>query len=186
MATKKGILQPKIDAAGMPGFLLWARRDAKPLYSALVAKFPQVAAFEEQYKTAVDPEVGLSGFMDVLGSGLSSAASAIGSFVANNAGSIFSAAAGYAVASQQAKVAQTQLKLAQAAQPPAQTAIVQTPNGPVSVPVQPSGTGYTYAQYMQASQPSTGIMASLSRVSPIIWIAGAGALATVLLLFKRR
>lgn len=180
MATK-GILQPRINAEGMPGFLLWARNDAPELYGQLVARFPEVARFEEAIQA--DDQPGMAGFMDILssvGSAIGSAASSIGSFVANNGGAIFSAAGGYLVAQQQAKVANAQLALATANRAPAQTALVTLANGQqVSVPVAPSGTSYS-------AVPSGGIMATLAAVPMTTWLLGAGALAGVLLLLKRR
>lgn len=185
----KGILQPKITVAGMPGFLLWARTGSPALYRALVARFPAVAEFEEAV-SADDRPGGMGGVMDILstiGNGISSAASSISSFVANNGATIFSAAGGYLIAQQQAKLANTQLQLAQASRPPVQTAMVTLPSGQqVSVPVQPTGTGAaTYATY-SATPQTGGVMATLASVPLTTWLLGAGALAGVLLLVKRR
>lgn len=183
----KGILQPKIEQPGMVGFLLWARRDAPALYGALVKEFREVAEFEEAVN-ADDRPGGVGGFFDVLasvGSSIGSAASSIGNFVVNNGAAIFSAAGGYLVASQQAKLANTQLALARATQPPAQTAYVTNAQGQlVPVPVQSTGAGY--AAYNAATLPSTGLLATLSRVPLTTWLMGAGALATIVLLLKRR
>lgn len=183
----KGILQPKIETPGMIGFLLWARRDAPALYGALVHRFSEVARFEEALN-AEDIPGGVSGFMDVLssiGGSIGSAASSIGNFVVNNGAAIFSAAGGYFVASQQAKLANTQLALARATQPPAQTAYVTNAQGQmVPVAVQPSGT--SYAAYNAATLPQGGILSTLSKIPVMTWLTGAAALATVVLLVKRR
>lgn len=201
MAKITGQLMPKIPQAGLPGFLLWSRRESPALYSALVDRFPEVANFEEQYKNSVDAGAGmgcvdceprLDGFMDIMssiGSGLASAAGSIGSFISANGSTIFSAAGGYMVAQQQNKIAQAQLKLALAVKPPLQTAIVQTANGPVSVPVQPSGTGYTYAQYAApANYGGTGgsIISSIANVSMTTWLMIGGGVAALALLMRRR
>src|SRR5258706_12008743 len=127
----KGILQPKIEQPGMPGFLLWARRDSPALYQALVNRFPEVAEFEEAV-SADDRPGGMGGIFDVLstiGGGIASAASSIGSFVTTNGPALFSAAGGYLIAQQQSKLTSTQLALARATQPPMQTAYVTNAQG---------------------------------------------------------
>ena len=186
--VSKGILAPKIPYRGIAGFLVWARRDNRRLYGALVARFPQVAAFEEQVKNYVDPEAGLSGFADVfasIGSGLSGAASAIGRFVSNNGAALLAAGGTALVVNQQYKLANAQVQLAQAGQPPAQVAYVQTANGPVAVPVQNTGLGYQQSYYGQP-QASPSMFAGLSRIPLTTWLIGAGALGTIFLLMKRR
>ena len=189
--VSKGILAPKIPYRGIAGFLIWARRDNRRLYGALVARFPQVAAFEEQVKNYVDPEAGLGhmhGFADVfasIGSGLSGAASAIGRFVSNNGAALLAAGGTALVVNQQYKLANAQVQLAQAGQPPAQVAYVQTPNGPVAVPVQNTGSGYQQSYYGQP-QASPSMFSSLSRIPLTTWLIGAGALGTIFLTMKRR
>jgi hypothetical protein len=188
MAVKKGILAPKIDTPGITGFLLWARRDAKPLYSALVKKFPEVWNFEEQMKNFADPEAGMAGIWDVLssiGSSVAGAAGSIGSFVMKNGSSIFAAGATAYVANQQAKAASAQARLALAGRPPAQVAYTTDPQTGQIIPVPVTGAGGGYSSYYGAGS-SGGIMATLARVPLTTWLIGAGALGTLLLLKKRR
>ena len=165
MAVTKGILAPKIAVAGMPGFLLWARRDQPEMYLALVRQFPVINRFEEMYKNEVDPGAGLGGFMDILssiGGGLAKTASSVGSFIATNGPALFTAAGSVIVANQQSKVAGLQLQLAQIQQPPAQVAYVNGPNGTkVPVAVKPTGAG-GYASY---SAGGGGILSTLQNVS---------------------
>jgi hypothetical protein len=114
---------PRITNKGMPGFLVWARRDSPALYAALVRKFPEVAAFENAYH--LTDNAGIAGLSDVfksIGGALSSASSKIGSFVKNSALPIFTAALPVAVAAKQAQVARSQVALAEAMQSPAQVA----------------------------------------------------------------
>ena len=190
--TVTGVLQPKITVPGMPGFLLWARRDSPRLYGALVAKFPVVWRFEEAMKNLVDPSVldnpGLGDFSDImssLGGAISSAAGSIGSFVMNNAPALLTTAGSVFVATQQAKTAQAQAALATYGRPPAQTAYVTNAQGQsYPVPVQANQAG-GYNPYYAASMPPSGIMANLASVPMTTWLLGGGALIAVLLLLKR-
>ncbi len=121
MGTKM-MLAPPITQAGMPGFLLWARRDNPALYASLQREFPAVAQFEE----ALRQDQGLSGIADILksiGGALSKSASSIGKFVVKNALPIATAAVPLVVAKKQADVAKAQVQLAQAQQQPMQTAV---------------------------------------------------------------
>lgn len=186
----KGVLLPKITVEGMPGFLLWARQAQPDLFNALARQFPEVANFAEAVG-ADDRPGDLRGFFDILstiGTDIGKVAGSIGNFVVNNGGAILGAGAGYLVAQQQAKVVQAQLALAQANRAPAQTALVTTAGGQqIAVPVQPSGTGYATGYSTYGPPPSAGgIMATLAAVPLSTWLLGAGALAGVALLLKRR
>jgi hypothetical protein len=122
MNTSNVVLNPSINVSGMPGFLLWARRDAPVLYTALQQRFPEVVTFEDRVRAAQTP--GLADLSDVFGSitsALGNAASSIGSFVTQNAQNLLTAASPILVASQQAKIAQAQAQVAIAGRMPAQT-----------------------------------------------------------------
>lgn len=139
----KLLLSPKVDEPGIPGFLIWARRDDPALYAALVRQFPEVAAFDNYASPA-----GLSGFASLfssLASSLASKASAIGSFVVKNALPIATAAAPVLVAKKQADVAKAQIKLAQVQGTPMQTAMTQQDGYYYPVPVQKTLGSYTVA-----------------------------------------
>jgi hypothetical protein len=179
----KANLAPSINVPGVPGFLLWARRDNPALYRALVAQFPEVSAFD----TALRDD-GLGGLMDIIGSiggTLGNAAKSIGSFVMNNALPIATAAVPLAIAMKQADVAKAQIKLASAQMQPMQTAVdprtgqtvpVQMVNGQwQAVPVTGGMIGAPLAQ--------GGGMASVPKWA---WIAGAGGAALLLLVLLRR
>lgn len=174
----------------MPGFLLWARRDAPELYAAMCRDLPEVAAFDRQLDTD-----GMSGFLDVVkavGSSLTKSASKIGSYVAKNALPVLTAAVPLVVAKKQVDIAKAQVKLAQAQAAPMQTAIVPGGSG-VPVPVQYNAATGTYSAApgftLPAQQQGAGVMSSLSR--PVLgvplwgWLAGAGVLAVVMLSRRR-
>jgi hypothetical protein len=172
-------LQPRLSVPGIPGFLLWARRDNPALYAALVSQFPEVAEFDSALKVE-----GLGGLADILkgvGSALSSSAKKIGSFVVNYALPVASVAVPLVVAKKQADVAIAQMRVADAQQPPMQTALLpgQSPGWPQAVPVQQVG-----GQWQQV--PVGSVMAAATPLSsPVLgvplwgWIAGAGALGLV-------
>lgn len=178
MATKM-IATPQITHKGLPGFLLWARRESPVLYAALLKQFPEVQDFED----AAQAE-GVSGLLDVfssIGSSLSSAASGIASFVTKNAVPLLVAAAPVAVALKQASVAKTQIKLANAQQAPARTALTVAADGSViSVPIQ---------QTTGAAQPLSYYGMPAKASAPLPWglIAGigAGAIGLMFLLNRR-
>jgi hypothetical protein len=206
--AKKMILAPKVKVPGMPGFLMWARRDNPHLYAALVKEFPAVALFEGAVKDA-DPtelaQAGMSGLFDLLssfgssigsaassvGSALSKSAGAIGTFVAKNAVPVLSAAVPLVVAKQQAKVAQAQVQLAQAQGYPMQTAYTTDPRTgyQYAVPVQQAGAGYGVANGQGYSvapgfrQSSGGTIAGIPTTYLMI---GGAALAALLLLRPSR
>jgi hypothetical protein len=112
--VKKVTALPPITASGVPGFLLWARRDAPQIYSALVARFPVVNVFEQKLKDDVDPgsfgptdTKTLGDFSDVfssIGDTLSSAGSGIMSFVQNNGADLLKLGTAGVVAAQQIKL----------------------------------------------------------------------------------
>lgn len=190
----KAKLAPRIDTKGVPGFLLWARRDSPALYSAMVRDIPEVAAFDKQL--TVDRS--LDGLLDVVksfGASLAKSAGKIGSYVVKNAVPIITAAVPVIVAKKQVDVAKAQVKLAQAQSAPMQTAMVPTAAGDVPVPVQynPATGSYTAAPgfSLPSAQQSAagGIMQSLSKPVAGVplwgWLAGGGTLA-VLMLARRR
>jgi hypothetical protein len=175
MAAAKMTLAPKIQVKGMPGFLLWTRRDNPTLYAALVQKFPEVAQFEAIVRNA-DPtelaQVGMSGFMDALtgiGSALSGVAGSIGGFIQTNGVDLLKASVPLIVASQQIKVANAQVQLATAQQYPMQTAYTTDAYGrQIAVPVQKSGAGYSVpSQYRQAT--------GLAGIPTMYWVIGGVA-----------
>jgi hypothetical protein len=162
MAAKKMMLQPKIPAQGLVGFLIWARRDNRALYDRLMREFPEVAAFEERMQ--LDTDAGMAGLMDVLssfGSGVANVAKSVGSgivsgasqvfgglkssagnifnFVKNNALPIAATAAPVIIAKRQADVTNRQLELAAINQYPQQTAVTYDSAGNrIVVPVGPA------------------------------------------------
>jgi hypothetical protein len=155
--VKKLFVTPKIGEAGIPGFLLWARRESPALYASMVRNLPEVADFDN----VVNSE-GIAGVFDSIVGALSSAAGKIGTFVKNNALPIFTAALPVAVAVKQADVAKAQVKLAEAQQPPMQTGIA-------------SQGGYSYPVPVRQS-----IGAGMSIPPGVLW-AGGGILAVGLL-----
>jgi hypothetical protein len=170
----KMLLAPKIPEKGMPGFLLWARRDNPALYASLCREFPEVRAFD----SAVKSQEMLSGFADLFGSivkSIGTKAVAIGRFVATKALPIAIAAAPVLVAKKEADVAKLQMQLAQAQAAPAQTAIA-------------SADGYSYPVAVQ--QRAGGNYAPVSAMSTVptwVWIAGGGvALVGLVLLLRKR
>jgi hypothetical protein len=190
MASVKAQLNPAITAKGWPGFLLWARKERPAQYAALLAQVPIVQDFENTLKGA-----GLGDWTDIfssIGSGLSSAGSTIASVFT----SIAPAAIQYELTATQANAAQkltnTQLALAVAQHPPAQTATVAGANGTTSVPVVRNAAGQMVPATVNAAgqlvpiSGGGGIMATLAAVPMTTWLIGAGALAGILLLLKRR
>lgn len=184
----KAQLNPAVTTKGWPGFLLWARKERPTQYAALLAQVPAVADFEAQIKNA-----GLGDFSDILssiGSSLASAGSTIATVFTQNAPALVS----FGTTLIQAKAAQsltnTQLKLAQAQQSPAQTATVQTANGPVTVPMVKNAAG----QYVPATVSTSGqlvgagggFLSSLGNVSMTTWLLVAGVGLTMILLLKRK
>lgn len=165
--AKQMLAAPRIAQKGVPGFLLWTRRDSPALYASLLREFPEVQEFD----SALNAQ-GVSGMFSNIGSSLASAAGKIGTFVKNNALPILSAAVPVIVAKKQADVAMTQFKLAAAQQAPAQTAYTTTTDGSViAVPIQRTAG----ATLRSAGVPSW------------VWIGGAGAAALLMLfMFKRR
>lgn len=191
--SQKMILAPTISEAGIPGFLLWARREQRDLYTALRQEFPAVNEFERQ----LGVEDGLQGFADVLrnvGSTLASSAKSIGSFVAKNALPIASVAVPLLVAKKQSDVAKAQVKLAIAQQAPMQTAYATDAQGNVySVGVRQtlSAAGMEDAPIQQMNLTAQKI-ANFGWKTPIVagiplWgvAAGLGALGLVVMLKRR-
>jgi hypothetical protein len=187
----KAKLAPKISTTGVPGFLLWARRDTPELYAAMVRDLPEVAAFEKQL--IVDQ--GLSGILDVVksfGSSLASSVGKIGSYVAKNAVPVLTAAVPLIVAKKQVDVAKAQVRLAAAQSAPMQTAMVPAAGGgSVSVPVQYNAATGTYSAVPGFSLPSQSaggrsVMSGQLLGVPVWgWLAGAGTLA-VLMIARRK
>lgn len=182
MASVKAQLNPKVNATGWPGFLLWARQERPAQYAALVAQVPVVADFENALKNA-----GLGDFSDILssiGSGLASAGSTIANVFTNTAPALLS----FGTTLVQAKAAQnltnTQLQLAQAQRPPAQTATIQTANGPMTVPVASTAGGYAPMGVNAQGQFYTG--STFGGLSLTTWLLIAGVGLTALLVLKRR
>jgi hypothetical protein len=164
----KARVNPRILVPGVPGFLLWARRDNPALYARLVAEFPEVAAFDGALQSQ-----GLSGLADALkgaGAALASRAKTIASFVARVALPVASVAAPLIAAKKQADVDLAQMDLALAQQPPMQTALVpgQSPGWQMSVPI-------------SRSAPAFDLQGRVLGVPAWGWLAGAGALGLVLL-----
>lgn len=184
----KAQLNPKIPVAGWPGFLLWAKAERPAQYAALVAQVPAVASFDSALKNA-----GLGDFSDILssiGSSLASAGSTIANVFTQNAPALLQ----FGTTLVQAKAAQnltnTQLQLAKAQQPPAQTATVQTANGPVTVPMVKNAAG----QYVPATVTTAGavvptggsFLTSLSNVPITTWLLVAGVGIAAIMLIKRK
>lgn len=129
MATRRMLTAPRITEKGMPGFLLWARRESPALYASLRRQFPEVQQFEVAANT-----VGMSGLLD----SISGIAGKIGTFVKQNALPILAAGVPLLIAKKQADVAMAQIRVANAEQPPLQTALTTQGGYAVSVPVVPS------------------------------------------------
>lgn len=164
---KTMLLAPKITQGGVPGFLLWARRESPALYAAMARQIPEVASFDDALN--VDGFAGITDVLSNVGGALSSAAGKIGTFVKNNALPILTAAVPVVVAKKQADVANAQYKLAMAQMTPMQTAITTQDGYAVSVPVRQTQGGVIRA------------------IPSWVWMAGAGvaALGLVLMLRKR-
>lgn len=167
----KMILAPRIAQPGMPGFLLWARRDNPSLYAQLRTNFPAVAQFEQTLQV----DQGLEGFADILksvGSSLSKSAKSIGAFVAKNALPIATVAVPLIVAKKQADVAKAQVKLAIAQQPPMQTAYQYDSAGNiVATPVrQTLQTGLI----MEGGEPLQRVNAARQKLFNVNWSTSIG------------
>ena len=190
----KAILLPKISVTGIPGFLLWARREQPRLYGALVARFPEVYAFEERVKIDVDPAAGMGGLFDIftsVASKFGSVAGTIGRFVGTNGASLLNLGGSLVMANQQKALMNAQMRLALAQQEPAQTAIVQTPGGPVTVPVQPTSGGTGYQSGFAPGGGPAGfaaptILDKLRTIPLATWLIGGGALASLWLIVRRK
>lgn len=163
MNKQKMLALPRITAKGVPGFLMWARRESPALYQSLMREFPEVRDFDTA--ATADGLTGIMSFLSSAGSSLSSAASRIGSFVKNNALPIIAAGVPLLIAKKQADVANSQYKLAAAQMAPMQTAL--TSQGGYVVPV--------------AVRPVTG-----AAVPSWVWIGGAVALGVGAFLLTRR
>lgn len=132
MATTRAVVQPQIVEPGPIGFALWARRDNPALYMELVKRFPAFAEFERIMRAETLGDFDISSIGDAIGGALSS----VGSFLATNAVPLLSLGAGAYVATQQARIATSQLQRAQSGAVPVRTAIAYTAQGvPYSVPV---------------------------------------------------
>lgn len=191
MAKVAAQLNPKIDVPGWPGFLLWARKERPAQYAALVTQVPMVAEFESQLKGRNLGD--LSDFFSSIGSGLASAGSSIMDVFTSIAPAALSFGTTLVAAKSAQNLTNTQLQLAAAQRAPAQTATIQTANGPQTVPVTMNAAGqYVPAtvnaagQYVMASPTGGGFMASLSSIPVTTWLIGAGALAGILMLVTRR
>lgn len=186
----KAVLAPRITATGIPGFLLWARRDNPALYNAMAQQLPEVAEFEAALRTE-----GMSGLLDTLksfGSSLASSASKIGSFVAKNALPLAAAVVPLVVAKKQADVSKAQYKLAAAQMAPMQTAMIDPATG-LSVPVQQMNGVWQQVPLQGAAVTQMQAIAAQARAQsnplsqPVMglplwgWLAGAGAAGLVLL-----
>lgn len=238
MAKTTATVLPKIATTGMPGFLLWMRRDNPRAYKKLAQDIPAVSAFEEQLQSYVDPAAlvpGMSGvvydkpaldadqddwFLDPasvlqgfdaaevvsgvedeygngmgdisdvfssIGGALSSAASSVGSWLGANAGTLITAGTSLALVAKQNQLAQTQLQLAQAGQPPAQTAIAYTAQGqPYYVPVQRTGIQQGYSSGLQTYPTLRTAAASAAPLGVPLWVWAAGVAGVGLLFLLRR
>lgn len=185
----KAQLTPRIATPGLPGFLLWARRDNPALYSGMVQSIPEVAQFEAALRAD-----GLNGLFDTLktiGSSLTSAAGKIGTFVAKNALPIATAVVPLVVAKKQADIAKSQYRLATAQQAPMQTAVVDPSTG-FAVPVQQVNGQWQQVPLSAGAAAQLQAIASQARApqsvsAPLLgvplwgWLVGAGALGLVVL-----
>ncbi len=176
----KARLQPAINATGVPGFLLWARRENPALYSSMVQSLPEVAQFDAELNAS-----GLGGFASALkltGSVLASSAKKIGSFVVNNVDNIAAVAVPLIVAKKQSSIAKAQMRLAEAGMAPMQTAVDQYG---ASIPVQREPKGWT-AVDVSGGMIRQSVATGRRNMPAWVWIAGAGALALVLIAIDRR
>ena len=192
MANIKAL--PPIEYEGMPGFLLWARRDQPPLYSALMKNIPSVRDFEMKYRAYMleSGGTGLGDFADFLGSvgnTVANAADSIGSFITDNAGSIFAAGTAVYGLTQQTKLAQTQLQVAQARQPPVRTGIAYGPQGqPYIVPIQPTANypvGASYPVAMPGQSSATSFLTSSMYGIPMWALLAVGG-GLIFFMMRRR
>lgn len=174
----KARLAPAINAKGVPGFLMWARRDNPALYRALLAQFPEVGEFELALS-----ESGVAGFsLSAIGSKLASSAKKIGTFVAQNAVAVASVAVPVIVAKKQADLAKAQVRLAELQMAPMQTAL--DANG-VPIPVQQAGGQWT-AVPVQGGMIGTSLAQGGAGLPTWAWAVGAGGAALLLLALMRR
>jgi hypothetical protein len=188
MAQVKAQLNPAIPYKGWPGFLLWARKERPAQYAALKAQVPIVRDFEAQLTNA-----GLGDFSDFfssIGDDLSSAGSAIANVFTSVAPAALTLGTTIYQANAAQKLSNTQLQIAALNKTPAQTATIQTANGPVTVPVVKNALGVAVPATVNAAGqlvPTTGgFMATLASVPMTTWLIGAGALAAILLLLRRK
>ena len=170
---------PKINVAGVTGYLLWLRQDLPTVYAKAVQTFPQVAAFDTTLRAQLQSR-GLGFDWSSIGSALSGAASSVGSvlshvgsFVATNAPAMLTTGAGlYGLVVKQ-QMLNSQLQLAQAGQYPAQTGIVQSPgNQPYMTSIAPAGSFTSIL---------SGSIAGIPTWILLVAVAGGG-----LLLLRRR
>lgn len=196
MAAKKVKALPRIDATGMPGFLLWARRDAPGLYAGLVQRFPEVRGFEEALTLATDVDgrggvAGLGDFSDVLssiGSSVGSVAGSIGSFVANNGMQLLSTAASVYSAAQTFKLANKQLDVAAAGGAPMQTAVTYNPQTgqPQLTAIGPSGNVLTSRGVVPGGYYAGNVPMRSAGLPSWMLYGGLGIGALVLILALRK
>lgn len=173
----KAVLAPKINATGVHGFLLWARRDNPGLYAAMVRGLPEVAAFDAALRDNGLGAFSLSGAIK----SLSGSAKRVAGFVADNALKVATVALPLVVAKKEADIAKAQVKLAQLQAAPMQTAYVA--GGPMPVPVVSQGGRWTEV-------PTEGgiVGASVALPGGLSWklIAGAGGALLLIALLSRR
>lgn len=185
----KAKLNPKIPVTGWPGFLLWAKAERPTQYAALLDQVPIVRDFDNALKNA-GLGFDFGSILSSIGSGLASAGTTIANVFTATAPSLLQ----FGTTLVQAKAAQnltnTQLQLAKAQQSPAQTAVVQTANGPVTVPMVRNAAG----QYVPATVTTAGavvpsggsFLTSLANVPLTTWLLVGGVALTAILLLKRR
>jgi hypothetical protein len=181
---------PPIKETGTLGYLLWLRRDIPEVYKKIVSAFPEVANFERVYQRAGNPA--LSGWADIF-SGLSSAASSVGSVLGNVGSAVAQAlpsvASIYSTV-QGGKLANAQLQYAQRNQTPVQTGYVTTPYGQVyPAPIAQTASPYPGQPYgvPQSAYPSYQPSMLSARVGGIpVWVIAAGIGGVGLLLLLRR
>ena len=179
---------PKINVPGVAGYLLWLRQDLPAVYARVVARFPQVAAFDATLRQELKQR-GLGFDWSSIGSALSSAASgvgsalsSVGSFVATNTPSILTTGAGlYGMIAKQ-QMLDSQLSLAQAGGYPAQTGIVQSPgNQPYLTTIGSTGM----SPYYSGGGLSSVLYGSIAGIPTWIFLAAAAGGAFFLLRPRR-
>lgn len=179
----KARLSPAIKTRGVPGFLLWARRDNPALYAALANEFPEVAQFDMALR-----DQGLSGIGDVLasvGASLKKSASAIGGFVARNALPLATAAVPLIVAKKQADIAKAQFRLAEVQAAPMQTAVVNQ-GAQLAIPVQYANSEWQQVQTDAGMIQQPLLMDGKKLPGWIWWAAGGTVLLLGAMLYRSR